>query len=173
MDKLLPDIYQKSIYSINYQKLKKAGIKCLVFSLNNTIAPLNIKVPTKKIKNLFEDLKDLGFKIIILSNASKKRVEPFKELLNVDSAFRSYKPFKKKYKKIKNIYGFNEDQIACIGDQLIFDVYTANSLNMTSILVNPVSTIDHFPGILISKIEKIIMNKLMKDERLKKGLYYE
>ena len=36
MDKFFPDIYQKSIYDINYKKLKKVGIKCLLFDLDNT-----------------------------------------------------------------------------------------------------------------------------------------
>ena len=38
-DKFVPDIYAKSIFLINYKKLRKSGIKCLLFDLNNTIAP--------------------------------------------------------------------------------------------------------------------------------------
>ena len=34
MDLFVPDMYQKSIYTINYKKLKKQGIKCLLFDLN-------------------------------------------------------------------------------------------------------------------------------------------
>ena len=38
MDGFVPDMYNQSIYTINYQKLKKRGIKCLLFDLNNTLA---------------------------------------------------------------------------------------------------------------------------------------
>ena len=38
--------------------------------------------PNKKVKDLFEDLKDMGFKIILISNNFKKNVEPFKEELH-------------------------------------------------------------------------------------------
>ena len=31
LEKFVPDIYQKSIYDINYDTLKKRGIKCLIF----------------------------------------------------------------------------------------------------------------------------------------------
>jgi HAD superfamily phosphatase (TIGR01668 family) len=173
VDKLLPDIYQQSIYTINYQKLKKSGIKCLIFSLNNTIAPLKILTPTKKMKNKFENLKDMGFKLIIMSNSSKKRVEPFKEILNVDSAYHSKKPFKRKYKKILNIYDLKPDQIACIGDQLTSDVLGANRMGMTSILVNPISNYE-VPSSKIAKvIENFLVEKFTKDDRLKKGEYYE
>ncbi len=173
MDNLLPNIYQKSIYTIDYKKLKKSGIRCLVFGLNNTIAPLRTTVPTKRLQDLFEDLKEMGFKLIILSNSKKTRVEPFKEYLNVDSAFNSYKPLKKKYKRIMKLYGFKETQIACIGDQLITDIYGANRMNFTSILVNSISSIDYASTKIIKMLDKIIINKLVRDERLKRGQYYE
>ena len=67
MEKFYPDVYQKSIYTINYEKLKENGIKCLLFDLDNTCVPYVDKLPSKKLKNLFEDLQDLGFKIIIFS----------------------------------------------------------------------------------------------------------
>ena len=37
MEKYVPDIYQKSVYDIDYSKLKSRGIKCLLFDLDNTI----------------------------------------------------------------------------------------------------------------------------------------
>lgn len=36
--KYLPDMYKKNIFDINYDKLKKKGIKCLIFDLDNTLA---------------------------------------------------------------------------------------------------------------------------------------
>ena len=35
MDLFIPDIYQQSIYTIDYKKLKRNGIKCLLFDLDN------------------------------------------------------------------------------------------------------------------------------------------
>ena len=55
MDKFAPDIYSQSIFSINYKKLKKNGIKCLLFDLDNTIAPIHTKKPGVKEKELIEN----------------------------------------------------------------------------------------------------------------------
>lgn len=173
LNKFIPDIYQKSIYEINYKKLKNIGIKCLIFDLDNTIAPLNNKKPTKKLKDLIEELKDMKFKVIILSNSPKKRVEPFKDILAVDSAYFSFKPLKKKYKKILNIYNFKPNQIAAIGDQLLTDIWGANRMEFTSILVNPIGTTDYAVTKINRFIEPFIYNKLEKKELLKKGVYYE
>ena len=53
----IPDIYQKSIFTINYDKLKKKGIKCLLFDLDNTISPAKEVVLCKKTKKLLDKLK--------------------------------------------------------------------------------------------------------------------
>lgn len=173
MDKFIPDMYQKSIHDIDYKNLKKRGIKCLIFDLDNTIAPLSTPVPTKEIKDLFSHLNILGFKVIILSNALKSRVEPFKEKLNVDASFKAHKPSKKKYLKIMNIYNYKITEMACIGDQIFTDIYGANRIGCTSILVNPISNIDYFWTKLFRFFEKKLFKKLEKKGLFKLGEYYD
>ena len=123
MDKFIPDIYQKSIYDINFKKLKKRGIKCLLFDLDNTLITYEDREINNKVKNLFAKLED-DFKVIIMSNSGKKRLTPIKEALNVDVAYSSRKPFKYKYKKILALYGFKDYEVAAIGDQLITVIWS-------------------------------------------------
>lgn len=171
--RFVPDIYQKSIFDINYNKLKKNGIKCIIFDLDNTIAPVNAKSPNKKVKDLMEDLKSLNFKLILMTNSTKKRIEPFKDILGIDSAYFSFKPTKRKYNKILNIYNFKDTEIACIGDQLITDIWGANKMGFTSILVNPIGILDFTPTKINRFLENGIYNYLEKRDLLKKGDYYE
>lgn len=173
IDIFIPDKYFKSIYDINYETLKKTGIKCLVFDVSNTLMPESEKHPNKKVKDLFEDLKDLGFKIILMSNSLKKNVESYKEELCVDSAYLSFKPFKFKYKKIIKLFNFKETEIACIGDQLFFDICGANRNHFTSILVNPISIDEYAVSKLNRKIENLIIKRITKKELFKRGRYYE
>lgn len=173
MDKFVPDVYQKSIYTIDYEKLKNSGIKCLLIDLDNTIAPLSIKKPDTKAKNLFAELQDMGFKVIIVSNSGKTRVSPFKDYLNVDAAHTAMKPFKKKYNKIMKVYGFKDVEIAAIGDQLCTDILGANRMGITSILINPISSLDFFGTKFFRFIEKKIFARLYKKGILEKGVYYD
>ena len=172
-DRFVPDKYFKSIYDINYKALKKSGIKCLVFGLGNTLVPESVKSPTRKVKDLFEDLKDMGFRVVILSNRSKREVTPFKELLCVDSAYLSFKPLKRKYKKVMKVYDLKDNQIACIGDELFYDILGANRMKFTSILVNPISTDDFAVTKITRKLENLVMKHLTKKDLFKKGRYYE
>ena len=56
MKEYLPDMYQKSIYTIDYSKLLSKGIKCILYDLDNTIVASKSSQPTEKAKDLFEHL---------------------------------------------------------------------------------------------------------------------
>ena len=172
MDNFIPDIYQQSIYTINYKKLKKNGIKCLLFDLDNTMVPYKTKEPDQKIKELFAMLEH-DFKVIIMSNSNKNRLRPFKEKLNVDVAYSSCKPFPKKYKKILALYHFEISEVACIGDQLITDIYGANNMGFTSILINKIAAYETIPTRINRFFEKFILRKLARKKILVKGEYYD
>ena len=173
MDIFLPDKYYKNIYQINYVKLKNEGIKCLLFDLDNTIVPPNIKKPDKKLRDLFDNLKELDFKIIIMSNSNKKRLTPFKDELVVDCSASSLKPSKNKFLKILKEYKFDLPDVAIIGDQLLTDVFGGNRIGITTILVNPISKNDITVTKFNRKLEKLIEKKLNKRNLFERGKYYE
>lgn len=173
MEKYVPDMYQKSIYAIDYDKLLKKGIKCLLFDLDNTVAPINMKVPSKKIKKIFSELQEKGFKTIIFSNSFKKRVKPFKDALQIDCAARACKPKPKKFMQVIKEYDFQLSEIAIIGDQILTDILGGNTVGITTILVNPISSKD-FIWTKFNRIrEKKIIKKLEQKELFIRGRYYE
>lgn len=167
MNLFIPDIYVKNIFSIDYKKLKESGIKCILFDLDNTIAPLFEKEPSNEVKELFMHIDDLNIRAIILSNANKERVAPFKEKLNIDSSCMSLKPFQRKYKKILKMYQYDVSEVAAVGDQILTDVLGANKCGITSIFVDSLSD-DEGLG---TKINRIFERKILK--RLKKKGIYE
>lgn len=172
MDRFIPDMYQKSIYDINYKALKKRGIKCLLFDLDNTLISYKEDKPTIKVKNLFAKLED-DFKVIIISNSGKKRLTPIKNALNVDVACSSKKPFKTKYKKILALYGFKDYEVAAIGDQIITDIFGANRMGFTSILVNRMSNIEPIQTRINRYFESKILKRLNNKGILEIGKYYD
>lgn len=174
MDNFIPDIYQKSIYHIDYDKLIDDGIKCILMDLDNTCVPYKDKEPNKKLIELFETLKDMDFKLIIFSNAPKKRIAPFKKILNVDALARAGKPNKKNFLKILKLFNYNLSDVVIIGDQLYKDILGGNRVGIKTILVNPMSKDDMFLTKLIFRnLEKIKYTELEKKGLLKRGEYYE
>ncbi len=173
MNYFYPDVYQKSIYDIDYDKLKKNNIKCLLFDLDNTCIPYVDKKPTKELKNHFDKLTDMGFKVIIFSNSPKKRLEPFKKYLSVDCCASARKPQKNKFYKVISMFNYDLSEVAIVGDQLVTDIYGGNRVGIMTILVNPLSNID-MPFTKINRlIEKIEINKMHKKGIFSVGEYYD
>ena len=174
MDNFVPDMYQKSIYYINYEELLNAGIKCLLFDLDNTCVPYEEKEPNDKLVELFNNLENMGFKIIIFSNATKKRIAPFKKKLNVDCLARAHKPSSKNFLKVLKMFNYNLSEAAIIGDQLYKDILGGNKTGIMTILVNPMSKKDMFITRLVFRnLEKIRYRQMARKKILIKGKYYE
>ena len=173
MDNFIPDMYQKSIYHINYDKLKDDGIKCLLFDLDNTCVPFKDKEPNKKLIDLFERLKDMDFKVIIFSNATKKRITPFKNGLNVDCSASSKKPNTNKLMKVIKMFGYDLSEVVLIGDQLFTDILCGNMAGIKTVLVNPMSKDDLLFTKFFRYFERKKFKKFAKKGILVKGKYYE
>lgn len=167
-----PDVYQKDIFTINYDKLKKEGIKCLLFDLDNTISPAKEVVFTDDIKKLFNKLKK-DFKIVLFSNNFPKRVGKFGDYYGIDIACVSLKPFSYKYRYILKKYNLKRSEVACIGDQLLTDIQGGNKMKIKTILINPMTEIDETETWLNRQIEKAIFKYFKNKNILTKGKYYD
>ncbi len=173
MEKYIPDIYQQSIYTINYEELSNRGIKCLLFDLDNTLVSPNIKKPNKRLYELFAELKKMDFKLFVFSNSPKKRVKIFSEKLGIPYYYSTFKPFMRNFKKVMFENDLDINEVAIIGDQLLTDILGGNRVGITTILINPVSTIDPF-GVRINRfIERILRKKFLKYDLFILGKYYD
>lgn len=170
--KFYPNMYQKSIHNINYKKLKKIGIKCLVFDLDNTIALIDQHMITDETKNLLINLKN-DFQVVIISNNITKRVKTYANYLDCDFVANATKPLSKGYKKIKKKYNLKNKEMCMIGDQIVTDIYGGNRFGMFTILVDPLGKKDLKITSLNRFIENKILNNYEKKDIMKKGVYYE
>ena len=92
INKFCPKLYKKDIYSIDLKALWKKGFRTIIVDLDNTLVPYTIEIPTKRVLDWIEDVKKLGFTLIIVSNNNKDRVSKFVLDLNVDGVY--YKAMK-------------------------------------------------------------------------------
>ena len=172
MNLLIPNMYQQSIYSINYKKLKKKKIKCLLFDLDNTCVGYHEKNPTPELKKLFQSLTKMDFKVIIFSNATKKRLVPFGNL-GVECHPTSKKPLSYNFKKVLKKYHYPKKEVCIIGDQLFTDIYGGNRVGIITCLVDPITKEDFILTKIFRTMESLVFKKLNKKEILIKGAYYE
>ena len=169
--KYLPDIYKKNIFDINYNKLKKKDIKCLIFDLDNTLALIDSNRAEDNVKKLITDLKK-SFIVVIVSNSPKRRLSSFGKALEVDYYPFALKPNIRTLKKIKSKYNLESCDIAIIGDQFITDMGYGHKGKITKIFVDPLAVKDLKITNINRYLEGKIMSKYSKNNLFKKGKYY-
>ena len=134
--RFLPDVFKTSVFDVDYQAWFDNGKKILITDLDNTLISYEESKPTKEILMLFDKLEEIGFKIIILSNNITERLNVFTEEIDIVGHANARKPLLTNIKKITKDYDLNE--VLLMGDQLMTDIWCANRLGVSSILVNPI-----------------------------------
>lgn len=172
MKKYYPNMYKKSIYDINYKKLKKIGIKYLVYDLDNTIALINQDFVDVRTNKLFNELKK-DFTIIIISNNNSKRVKPYAELLDCDYIANALKPSQRGLKRMQKRYNLKPIETCMIGDQIMTDIKSGNSFGATTILVDPLGKKDLKITTFNRFMERQVIKSFNKKGLMMKGKYYE
>lgn len=143
----VPDVYQPSIYAIDYQKLKDAGIKLISFDIDDTIAPLTQFNPPKTAIILFQDLKNMGFELMLLTNALNVRAKNFADKLGISGCYiaRAKKPLTTHFQTMQERFGLEKSQMAHVGNSIMDDVAGGNSFEIMTCMVRAPWNVLHLP----------------------------
>ncbi|GFZ75224.1 hypothetical protein HPP_1820 [Hydrangea phyllody phytoplasma] len=136
----IPQHYFPCVLQIPFELFQKQDIKALIFDLDNTLIECNKDILDEQIKNLLTKL-SLIFKVVILSNASKKRLH---KVLKNDFTFiylnlLNKKPSPTAFQKACQLLKLEPTQMLMIGDQLQTDIKGANQAGFCSLLVKPLN----------------------------------
>ena len=159
-----PYEYVESVFSIDYKKLYEKGYRGLIFDIDNTLVHHG-EDSTREIDELFKEVQKIGFKTLVLSNNSEKRVQKFLE--NIDSLYihDAKKPSVPNYLKSLEMLNLKKKETVVIGDQVFTDVLGANRSGIASILVK---YMDKGNEIKIGKrrqLEKIILGFYKRNKK--------
>ena len=132
------DEYCVDVLGIDLKKLWDAGKRVILTDLDNTLVGSDVADPTDEARRFLAEAKEIGFKVYIVSNNHRIRVERFARDLDVDGAhYLACKPFRSKVRKV--LSGYDVGECVFIGDQLMTDVFVAKRLDLHAILVKPVN----------------------------------
>jgi HAD superfamily phosphatase (TIGR01668 family) len=160
-----PKLYVDSINDITDELLQKNGIRGLILDIDNTLVPNHVADADENAVAWIEKMKASGYKMCIVSNASKNRVVRFNDRLKLYAVHRAMKPYVAPFMKAAGIMGLEKENIAVVGDQIFTDIYGGNRAGMFTILVRP---IDVREGRLVRFkriFEKRILDKYHESKR--------
>jgi len=139
--KFIPTLYTNTVFDIDYVKLYEEGIRLILTDLDNTLISYKENEPNDELYAWIKARKEEGFEIIIVSNNSDRtRVDSFANLLDIKSVSVATKPLKRGFRKSLKLASrkYKAEEIVAIGDQLMTDVFAANRMNYSSVLVKAI-----------------------------------
>ncbi len=170
--KIIPNMYQKNFYEIDFAYLKEKNIKNLLIDIDGTILTVDDTFVPVKLKNQFDILKQNNFKICLISNNSTKRVSPVAQNLDVAYLSNANKPKKEAFDKALAILNCTKQATAMIGDQMMSDIKGANEYGLYSILLKPVDNHNNIKTKTSRILQNIMENHLKKTNQFDNQKFY-
>ena len=151
------DYEAKTVFEINYDKLKEDGIKVIAFDLDSTVMKSKSGEFSKEILSMFENLKK-DFSLIIISNNNNPEYIA-KAVGQID--FPMIAPAKKPTTGISKAFlkehGINPKEMVMVGDRPLTDILFGKFLGCTTILVDSISWQEEKPIVrFVRKLERIV-----------------
>jgi hypothetical protein len=165
---LFPTEYYDSTYSIDFQDYYNRGFRGVLFDIDNTLVPHNFASDQRSIQ-LMKDLKQIGFKICLVSNNKEARVASFNEYLQVEYIYKAGKPKGQGYVNAMKKLGTNRRNTFFVGDQLFTDIWGANNAKLHAILVKPIDKHEEIQIVLKRILEKPILFLYLLGHKMKTG----
>lgn len=157
-----PNLYVSSIYEIDLPALKKAGVTTIITDLDNTLVESDSIEATPKLIKWLDDLQEMGFKVMIVSNNKRTRVAEIAVPLTVPYIHKAKKPTKNSFLKALKQINSTVKETVVIGDQLLTDVFGGNRLGLYTILVVPISKKEGLGTKINRLVEKMIFPWMKK-----------
>ena len=159
-----PDQTSVSAYDIPYEELYERGIRALIFDIDHTLTEHG-KPATERAIAWMERLKNIGFRVCLLSNNKEERVKMFNEKIHVDYIYKAGKPGRGGYERAMEKMGSTKETTVFVGDQLFTDVWGAKRTSIESWLVETIDPHEEIQIVLKRYLEKPILYFYRKEKQ--------
>ena len=140
------------------------GFRCIFLDIDNTIAVPNTGFCDDRAKKFIYELKEKGFKVLIFSNNTKKRVSSFADPIPCKWHCWAFKPLPFSFWIACRRMKVKPHEVVSLGDQLITDVLGANLSGCHAIYCKQLQEKDSFITHINRKIEKFIWRHVLHEK---------
>jgi HAD superfamily phosphatase (TIGR01668 family) len=137
MPLLVPKYLFRSVTAITPQFLRQKGMRALVLDVDNTLTGHGSQELGATVAAWLETMKSEGFLLMLASNNTKARVEPFARRLGVEYSSFCCKPSPAWLWQAQRRWGLPRRAIALVGDQIFTDLLAGSLYGVTVLMVKP------------------------------------
>jgi HAD superfamily phosphatase (TIGR01668 family) len=155
--RLSPDVYCRSVGSIDLAELRGRGVRALLVDLDNTLLPRDTSVFTSEALDFARRVRESGMAACLVSNNWHARVHAAARELGCELVPKALKPLPWGFRAGLRLLDASAGETAVIGDQLFTDVLGGNLLGMTTVLVTPLSLTDLPHTLVLRRLEALVL----------------
>ena len=151
------DYEAKTIYEINYDKLKQDGIKVIAFDLDSTVMKSKSGTFSEQTLKLFENLKKDFSLIIISNNHNLEYIAKAAKQVDFPVLANAKKPRTKVSQGFFKENGINCGEMVMIGDRPLTDILFGKFLGCKTELVDSINWYEEKPIVrFVRSLERIV-----------------
>ena len=136
---LKPDYNLENIYKIDFEELKRAGIKAILLDLDSTIMASKSGVYTDETYSWLETAQENFFVAVVSNNKNPKYIEKVKKISNFPLLFDACKPRTGIVKNFLKEHDININDCVLVGDRPLTDILCGKLLGCKTILVDSIT----------------------------------
>lgn len=156
LERFYPHHEAESAAEIDYEGLFKQGFRGIIFDIDNTLVPHGAPADDKAIA-LFARLKEIGYRVMLLSNNKEPRVKSFNDAVGASYIYKAGKPKAAGYRRAMEQMGTKPEDTMFVGDQLFTDIWGAKKAGIETWLVKPIHPKEEIQIVLKRYLERIVL----------------
>ena len=158
---LRPNRYFSRISAIDpIDDLRKKGVWAVLLDMDNTLLTRDTHEVPEDVRRWLDDAKQVGIVPCILTNNWHNSAHDCAREIGLPIVARALKPLPFSYFAAFRKLGVKRSETACIGDQLMTDVWGGRLLGMHAIMVKPLVAKDLKHTLFLRRIEKRILRDM-------------
>ena len=166
MSLFYPNLYLKSITGLTPGLLRQWGVRGLILDVDNTLTTHDSPTPCPEVLRWLEVMRAHHIEMIILSNNTARRIEPFAKALGMGFVAHAKKPLASGYRRAAAELELDKSELALVGDQIFTDILGGNLWGVRTILVRPMQPESTRLFMLKRRLERSILKAYGKGKKM-------
>lgn len=137
--------------------LADAGIRVVLLDMDNTLLTRDTHEVPADVRQWLDDVRAAGVQPCILTNNWHQVPFEWGKRLDMPVVAKALKPLPFSYMRALRLMGVKRRQVACVGDQLMTDIWGCRFAGMRAFLVKPLVAADLKHTLFLRRFEAVIM----------------
>ena len=151
----------ENIFGIDWRKKYEDGFRGIILDIDNTLVPHDAPADTRA-KAFTDHLKDLGFRLFIVSNNHEPRAKSFAGAIGVPYICEAFKPKPNAILEAIRRMELPKEKVVAVGDQIFTDAWGAKNAGIEMILTEPLAPETDTAFIKLKRLAEIPFRYLHK-----------